>query len=247
MFSLCIATINRYDDFLSRYLPKYLADPNIGEIVVTDENGNDYEKIKQNFQDPKIRLYRNDVILGPLLNKLKAALLAQNEWIAIIDSDNFADEEYFRVARDYITTQRPGEASILAPSFAMPNFDYRHLEGWTLKRETLADAVRFDAGAENGRKLETLMNTGNYIVNRHLVRTLDLEPEANNIALSPSCDVIYMNTLYYEQLGLAIHVVPGLHYTHVVHPGSIYIQTHAHYGDFNRKVHERFRNLYKQA
>ena len=51
MFSLCIPTMERFDIFLSRYLPKYLANEYINEIIITDENGNDIEKIKLAFPD----------------------------------------------------------------------------------------------------------------------------------------------------------------------------------------------------
>ena len=46
MFSLCIPTINRYDNFLSKYLPLYINNTLIDEIVISDENGNDAKKIK---------------------------------------------------------------------------------------------------------------------------------------------------------------------------------------------------------
>ena len=42
MFSLCIPTMDRFDKFLSRYLPKYLANEYINEIIITDENGNGF-------------------------------------------------------------------------------------------------------------------------------------------------------------------------------------------------------------
>ena len=45
MFSLCIPTINRYDDFLSKYLPLYLDNEHIDEIIISDENGEDAKKI----------------------------------------------------------------------------------------------------------------------------------------------------------------------------------------------------------
>jgi len=38
MFSLCIPTMDRFDNFLSRYLPKYLANEYVSEVIITDEN-----------------------------------------------------------------------------------------------------------------------------------------------------------------------------------------------------------------
>jgi ABC-type antimicrobial peptide transport system permease subunit len=41
--------MDRYDDFLSKNLPNYLENELISEITITDENGNDIEKIKSSF------------------------------------------------------------------------------------------------------------------------------------------------------------------------------------------------------
>ena len=50
MFTLCIPTIDRFDKFLSRYLPEYINNSLINEIIITDENGNDIDKIDSTNQ-----------------------------------------------------------------------------------------------------------------------------------------------------------------------------------------------------
>jgi hypothetical protein len=136
MFSLCIPTIDRFDNFLINYLPKYLENEYISEIIITDENGNDIEKIKQKFGDiEKLVLIRNEYKLGPFLNKLKACKQAKNEWIALIDSDNFADKNYFLTAKDYLENNiREEKNIILAPCFAKPNFNYSQFSGLIYKK-----------------------------------------------------------------------------------------------------------------
>ena len=57
MFTLCIPTLNRFDDFLSKYLPKYLENNLINEIIITDENGDDVNKIKNAFSNSKLKLF----------------------------------------------------------------------------------------------------------------------------------------------------------------------------------------------
>ena len=47
MFSLCIPTLNRFDEYLKINLPKYLDNKLIDEIIISDENGNDINKIKK--------------------------------------------------------------------------------------------------------------------------------------------------------------------------------------------------------
>ena len=68
--------------FLEKYIPLYLENPYIDEIVIVDETGEDYAKIVSKYSsEPKIRVYQNDKCLGPFLNKLKCMNYATNDWI----------------------------------------------------------------------------------------------------------------------------------------------------------------------
>ena len=87
------------------------------------------------------------------------------------------------------------------------------------------------------------MNTGNYILNKYLIDNINLTQETNNIPCSSACDVIYFNTLLFEQLDLNLHVVSDLEYTHTVHSGSIYSQTCNDFQKFNQNTHERYYKL----
>jgi len=239
--------MDRFDMFLSKYLVKYLDNEYINEIIITDETGNDVEKIKHAFPDnSKLVLIKNKHRLGPFLNKLKACSLAKNEWIVLMDSDNFADTDYFMIAKKYIE-EKVGEQKniILAPCKARPNFDFSHLSGFIYKKGD------FRKNNENEKNIiqkhhhnsSGLMNTGNYVINKYLINNLDLQSETDNINKSSACDVIYFNTLLFEQLDLNIHVIHNLEYDHVVHNGSIYLQTARNYKDFNDLVHNRYNNL----
>ena len=87
------------------------------------------------------------------------------------------------------------------------------------------------------------MNAGNYIINKYLLDNIDLSNESENIKQSSACDVIYMNTLFFEQLDLNMHIVNNLEYDHVVHKESIYLQTVDHFRSFNEYVHNRYYKL----
>jgi hypothetical protein len=247
MFSLCIPTLDRFDDFLSRYIVQYLENEYINEIIITDENGNDVEKINKAFpNNNKLVLIKNDSRLGPFLNKMKACSFAKNEWIVLMDSDNFAHKDYFVLAKKYIDNVVGNSKNIiLAPSKACPRFDYSHLSGFIYKK---GDFLK-NAHLENQTKKthhspsSTLMNTGNYVINKFLIDNLNLQNETDNIQKSSACDVIYFNTLLFEQFDVNMHVVPDMEYDHVVHDGSIYIQTCNKYRDFNQTVHTRYYNL----
>jgi len=239
MFSLCIPTIDRYELFLKKYLEYYIYNDLINEIIITDENGNDIEKIRQRYPDnPKLILVKNEHKLGPFLNKVKACKLANNEWIALIDSDNFADKNYFLIAKKYIDDNINNQKNIiLAPSFAKPNFNYSQFSGIVFKNGYFKENKHIQFAST------TLMNTGNYIINKYLIDNLNIDNEIDNIRQSSACDVIYFNTLLFEQLDLNLHVVPNLEYEHVVHNGSVYLTTHHQHRIFNNMVHERFYNL----
>jgi len=235
MFSLCIPTIDRFDTFLKVNLQKYVTFDLVDEILVCDENGNDYLKIMETFpneiQSGKLKVYKNESVLGPFLNKHKVCGLASNEWIVCIDSDNFADYDYFEVAKKYIHSLDPTswKLSVVSPCFARPKFDYRHLTGLYTKKNMFND--------------NCLINTGNYIVNKYLINNIDLSKETNNIKMSSACDVVFFNTILFEQFDLQFHIVHGLEYSHVVHNGSVYLTTCNKFKAFNELVYRRHRAL----
>jgi glycosyltransferase involved in cell wall biosynthesis len=247
MFTLCIPTMDRFDSFLSNYLPRYLNNILIGEIVITDENGNDATKIKNAFpNNEKIKIFVNQNRVGPFLNKLKACSHASNEWIVLMDSDNFASDDYFVKAAEYISAVIGEQKNvILAPSFASPRFDYSHLNGFVYEKGRFQSNKLLEQQniKSNNSNSETMMNTGNYVLNKYLIDNVDLSKEIDNIKYSSACDVIYFNTMLFEQLDLKLHVVPNMIYDHVVHNGSIYMQTHGQFCNFNDYVHQRYHNL----
>jgi len=244
MFTLCIPTMERFDTFLKVNILKYLEDENIHEIVICDETGNDIDKINEYFpNNPKLRLFKNETRLGPFANKIKACSLAKNEWIALIDSDNFADTDYFITAKNYIENVIINQKNIiLAPSKAKPNFNYSHLSGFIYKKGcfTQNKLKENTLKSSNNTDSSVLMNTGNYVINKYMIDNINLHSEIDKISSSSSCDVIYFNTILFEQLDLNLHVVPNLEYNHVVHGGSIYTQTCNQFASFANYVHKRY-------
>ena len=231
MFSLCIPTMDRYDSFLKKNLTEYLKNEYIDEIIITDETGYDVDKIQRDFKNiSKLRLYKNERILGPFLNKIKACKLSKNPWIALIDSDNFANKNYFKTAKIYIEINNLKYNEILAPHKAKPRFDYSYLSGKIIKKGNFIDN-------------SCLLNTGNYVIHKSLIEKLNLSKEQENIKKSSACDVIYLNTLLFEQLDLYLHIVPGLEYEHSNHKESIYLKTRDNYKEFNQYVKNRYKNL----
>lgn len=222
MFSLCIPTYERYDEFLSKTLEKYISNDLISEIVITDDSGNDVDKIENSFHSDKLRLFKNEKRLGIFFNKLECCKHANNKWIALLDSDNFADEDYFKKAEEYIKTNTLKDLCILAPSFARPNFDYRFLENNIIRKQNLN---------ENYKKNEiflTFLNTGNYILNKSLLENLLIDDPTSKIYESPADSLLFI-IMNFEQTDLEIHILKDMHYDHRVHDDSTYIKTHKQY------------------
>jgi NDP-sugar pyrophosphorylase family protein len=240
--SLCIPTMNRYDEFLSIYIPEYLENPYINEIIICDENGNDKDKIDLKFNNSKLKTFKNNNKLGPFLNKINCVLNATNEWICLIDSDNFADLKYFETLKKYFESNNIDKTTILAPSFAQPKFDYTHLEGICITKNNLKEIIGKEQSLrkKNNQDLLVCMNTGNYFFNKYIFENLDLDKESEYIYNTPSCDVIYINTLFFEQLNIKFIIVPQLYYLHNVHDGSIFNQTCNQYRYYQQKVFNRF-------
>lgn len=255
MFTLCIATMDRFDSFLSRYIPKYLENPLIYKIIITDENGHDADKIYHapfyNGSKDKLIIAVNDKRLGPLENKYKCMRIASSlpsfsstpltdggeveekvKPIAIIDSDNFAPLSYFEAAKKFLEGKEGlGKDFVLLPSFAKPNFSLKKFIG----------EVKLDAF---NPEYDLLFNVGNCILSPSIVNKIRLEGEP----LLPYCssyDVILWNTMILEQMPTTKYfVVSGMEYEHTVHNGSIYLQTHEGQKAYKAKAMERFANLF---
>jgi len=217
--------MDRFDNFLSRYLDIYLSYVSNGliqEIVINDENGNDWVKLNQKYapmisSSDVLRVYRNEKTLGPFLNKLKVCNYAKNEYIVLMDSDNFANDDYFIKIRKYIydnITTLP-EYFILSPSFAKPRFNYKLFENKIIKRNNINIYKRQDSFA-------TMMNTGNYLMTKNIVNKII--PDTSISGSIHSADVIYFNTLCFYQIeNFEFHILENLEYEHIVHNNSCYI------------------------
>lgn len=228
--SLCIPTMNRFDTFLHNYLKKYveyLENKIIDEIVICDENGEDYNKILNYYDEfmkknTNFRIYKNDAVLGVFKNKLRVSSLAVNKYIALIDSDNFCDDNYFINAKKYILQNENKFSNhfILSPSFAKPNFNFKHFENLIITKENVKNY--FCSYPE----FATLLNLGNYIISKDVIENVKYDAYDSIIYKVSACDVVFFNLLCFQQFeDFQLYIVKDLEYEHVVHNGSTYINT----------------------
>ena len=231
MLSLCIPTMNRFDQFLSKNLEKYLEYLDkglIAEIVISDETGEDYAKLQEKYATrlgENFRIFKDDSVLGVFKNKLHVCRLAKYEHVVLIDSDNFSDRNYFLAATLALQNCRTEKYLILAPSFARPHkpLNYKQYCGVVTRHEV--------ASLSQEERFLILLNTGNFVLSKAVVDEFVYDGDDALISMISSCDVIYFNLLAFQQFPeLKMHIVKDMEYDHAVHSGSLYLRCH-HAGD----------------
>jgi len=225
--SLCIPTKNRFDNFLSRYLDDYLDYLKRGvidEIVIADETGYDYDKINEKYgeyigNNTNFRVFKNDEILGVFKNKIHVSCLAVNNLVALIDSDNFADDNYFLRIKKFLSENNLSEHFIISPDFAAPNFNFSAFDGLKIVRNLIKDYFNKDG-------FKTLLNLGNYVFTKNIMENLQYDNSPETLFKITACDVLYFNLLFFQQYDdLIFYCLKDLSYTHVCHSDSEYLKT----------------------
>lgn len=224
--------MDRFDKYLSKSLPQYLNNEFIDEIIICDENGNDATKINNSFPNhPKLNVIINETRLGPFYNKIKCCKLAKNVWIALIDSDNFADVDYFQKINAYINNNVLGNNTILSPDYASEIFQWKHLSKFpnnVINKDTFNKMKELDEinskNKTNVGVISHLMNIGNYVLNKSIIVNLDTDTNKSFNSNSYSFDVVLFNYLCFSQLNMNFILVKDTQYQHLASQDSIYLQ-----------------------
>jgi hypothetical protein len=216
--TIAIPTMRRWS-FLKDSVPDYLARPEVAEVVICDETGEDYDALMEAFgKHPKLRLFKNEKRLGIYENKKKVLGLATNTWVALLDSDNIFGDDWFE-ALAYMDFSDPKRI------FASADFKSVNMKTGVSTRECRAfrglvlDPRTWNETLEQP-KWNFLLNDGNWIVPRSVIECL---PDVPSESLQ-AADAIFMARCFVKG-GYTIYYVPGLEYTHLVHPGSSWLQT----------------------
>lgn len=218
--TVAVPTMDRWDSFLKYQLPVYLEHPKIKCVVISDENGNDLEKICQEGYDmnPKLRMYQNEEILGVYGNKRQCFLKAPTEWVAVLDSDNHFTNDYFDAF-----------FSVMDPS----NTKMIYNAGKNERLFVESGLVENRIGHFSGMKITSsnwntvlktvgwnfLLNNGNCIWPREVV---------NHFPDLPEEEIVGTDSIFCMRqailAGYTLNVEPTMHYTHSVHNGSHWLQ-----------------------
>jgi hypothetical protein len=215
-FSLCIPTHNRFDTFLKINIPKFLHNPYISEIIIVDDATNDYHKLIEEYgSNKKIIIHSQKQRVGPFKNKVTACSYANNEWICLLDSDNFADLDYFEEVFKEWKINGVNEKIIYTPSNALPNFkleNEKHIPKYI-------DKELWNKEYKTKHLYGTwALNLGNCIFHKSLVTNLQ-DPIYNQIY--PYVDALYINWIALNS-GFSIKFLENMTYIHTIHDGSTY-------------------------
>jgi glycosyltransferase involved in cell wall biosynthesis len=221
--TVAIPTMNRWAKFLKKQFPVYMDHPDITTVIVCDETGADIEGICEEGydQDPRLRLYQNPQRLGIYANKRQCFLNSTDDFVAVLDSDNFFDPSFFTEALACIARDGPlAKRTIYCAGDNIRQFDsgiteerVKHFNGMQITRENW------------NKILETpgwnfLLNDGNYIWPRSVVKHFPELPDSLVLAT----DGILTAKMAVEA-GYRISIEPSMRYVHMVHDDSTWIKT----------------------
>jgi len=219
--SIAIPTMKRWS-FLKDSLPIYLARPEVGEVIICDETGEDVNAISMSSfrTHPILILLINDTVLGIYENKVKCMKLARYSWIALLDSDNFCMDDWFLKLRSVIDKENPWRIYASA-SFITSNLD----TGSTATPAKAFVDTRITKANWNNilqtKGWNILLNDGNWVLSKQASEVLSPYKKSNTLH---AADAIYMLREFISN-GYEIWYVPGLEYIHTVHGGSSWLLT----------------------
>ena len=150
------------EKYLEQALEFPLSSDFVSEIIIHDDcSENEIESTH-----PKIKIYRNQTNLGAFKNKYLAVSKASNDWVYLLDSDNY----FFQNSLDVVKNIKPQRGRYYSPS-------QLHLVDDGLDQSLNGKIVKYDFGQVDGSKareilksgngeFEWLINTGNFFVHR---------------------------------------------------------------------------------
>lgn len=225
--SLAITNYNRFELLLESF-KHVLNDDRISEIVISDDASDldIYKKVIEATKEmPKVKVFRNLTNRDCYSNKMVAVSLTTNDWVILFDSDNILIPDYL----NKIYAEKWYEDTILAPSFAKPNFNYSAYSGLIVTKENVSKYIEMPL-------FTTALNTANYFFNKHTYLKV----------WDGGFDPINSDTIYqaYNWLknGNKIKIVPELTYFHKVHNGHYQENIHRSHGIYE-SVKQKLKQL----
>jgi len=214
MITVAIPYYNN-EKYLEKTLELPLSSDFVSEIIIHDDCSD--HQIESTH--PKIKIYRNDVNLGAFKNKYLAVSKSSNEWVYLLDSDNY----FFDDSLDVVKNISPQRGRYYSPS-------QLHLVDDGLDVTLNGKIIKYDFGlidacsakfllSEDNRDFHWLINTGNFFVNRddYIESMKKVFEDPNYPYFEADAIVFCYNWL---KNGNSIEVVDNLWYNHTLRSNS---------------------------
>lgn len=173
----------------------------INEIVIQDDfSENDFEKLKS-IETENIKVYQNEKRIKPLLGRVNLLNNCSNEWVLLMDSDNFLDKNSFDSLFKNLSFK---DDTIYAPVFARPKFNYKTISDFNLNLNIVKNNFQY---------LICFLNVGNYLVPKK--RYLEVAKNIDYKFVEYTMEVLYYNYLWLSN-GNFIKCVKDYEYDHTM-------------------------------
>lgn len=203
------------EKYLEQTLELPLSSEFVSEIIICDDCSEN--EIQSNH--PKVKIYRNEKNIGAFKNKYLAVSKASNEWVYLLDSDNYFFENSLSVVKNI----KPQRGRYYSPS-------QLHLVDDGLDQSLNGKIVKYDFGVVDNKgaaeilksgngDFEWLINTGNFFINRDDYMNA-MDDVINNLMYPYfEADAIVF-TYNWLKKGNDIEVVDNLWYNHRLRSNS---------------------------
>jgi glycosyltransferase involved in cell wall biosynthesis len=158
----------------------------VGEIVVNDDGSKEEEylnllNIIKKLNTDKIKVFKNQSNLGAFRNKYETVSKCSNEWIYLLDSDNYPFENTYNVIKSLDLSNLKiiySPAKLYCKSDSQSTYstisDYN-----TFKYDIIGIEESKDAIIKRTKWFDWLINTGNYVINKNFYLESLEEPFQN--------------------------------------------------------------------
>lgn len=225
------------EKYLEQTLELLLSSEFVSEIIIHDDcSVNEIES-----SHPKVKVYRNETNVGAFKNKYLAVSKASNEWVYLLDSDNY----FFENSLDVVKNISPQRGTYYSPSQLHLDDDGldASLHGRIVKYDfDIVDSSKARSLLESGiGEFEWLINTGNFFVHRddYIEAMRDVFEDPSYPYFEADAIVFCYNWL---KKGNKIEVVEDLWYNHRLRSNSY---SHS-VGNKNTNSLEYHKNLMRQ-
>lgn len=209
-------------------------------------------KVNLSKQAKKIEVIRNDINLGGFRNKYHVVSQAKNEWVYLLDSDNFLIDNsisslYNLSSWDESICHCPSVPIMQRKDtwrawddwnhrrFGYKPFDLKGVQNFFQVEQEFSKTMGCGLGV-NG-----FLNTGNFFVNRDRYVT-SLESAFNDSNVEPHAADVVAFSYYWLINGGKFQIIPDLYYFHRIRDDSFWQRTGMQAGAASQRYEEMIKN-----